>query len=83
MAEHKDQEEINRAEWEDPNNWSTIYFSKRDSRPSVPKRNPKQGWTINFAHPKGARWIYYLMLLFFTLGFIIGAGFGIGFNLTQ
>ncbi len=64
MAEQKDQESINRAEWEDANNWSTIYFSKRDNRPSVPKRNPRHGWTINFAHPKGARWIYYLMLLF-------------------
>ncbi len=83
MAEHKNQEATNRAEWEDPNNWSTIYFSKRDSRPSVPKMNPKHGWTINFGNPKGARWIYYLMLLFFTLGFIIGAGLGVGFVLAQ
>ena len=82
MAEHKDQEAIDRAEWEDPSNWSTIYFSKRDSRLSVPKRNPKHGWTINFAHPKGARWIYYLILLFFSLGLTIGAGLGMGFVLV-
>lgn len=83
MDEHNDQEAINKAEWEDPNNWSTIYFSKRDSRSSVPKKNPKHGWTINFAHPKGARWIYYLMLLFFALGLIIGFGLGVGFELAN
>jgi len=43
------QEEINQAEWENPDNWSTIYFSKKDSGTWVPKRNPKHGWTINFA----------------------------------
>ncbi len=83
MANYKDQKAINQTEWENPDNWSTIYFSKRDSRPSVPKKNPKHGWTINFAHPKGARWIYYLMLLFFILGAIIGAALGVGFALAQ
>ena len=77
MATNKHQEEINQAEWENPNNWSTIYFSKRDTRSSVPKKNPKHGWTINFAHPKGALWIYYLMLFFFALGLVIGVGIGI------
>ena len=80
MKANKDIEAVNQAEWEDPNNWSTIYFSKRDSRPSVPKKNPKHGWTINFGHPKGAPWIYYLLLLFFALGLIIGVGIGIGIN---
>mgnify|MGYP006981144645 CR=1 FL=1 len=83
MAKHKDKEAINQAEWEDSDNWSTIYFSKRDSRSSVPKRNPKLGRTINFAHPKGARWIYYLMLLFFSLGLMIGTGLGAGLVLVQ
>ncbi len=78
MTSYNDQKEINEAEWRNPDNWSTIYFSKRDSRSSVPKRNPKHGWTINFGHPKGARWIYYLIVLFFSLGFIIGMGLGIG-----
>ena len=51
----KKQEEIDQQEWENPDNWSTIYFSKRDSRASVPKKNPKHGWTINFGHPKGLK----------------------------
>ncbi len=82
MEEDKDLETRNKQEWDDSDNWSTIYFSKRDSRSTVPKKNPKHGWTINFGHPKGARWIYYLMLLFFALGFTIGAGLGVGFVLV-
>ncbi len=72
------QNEVNQKEWENPDNWSTIYFSKRDGRATVPKKNPKEGWTINFGHPQGAKWIYYLMLLFFVIGFIVGAGVGFG-----
>ena len=83
MDTQKNQEEINQAEWENPDNWSTIYFSKRDDRASVPKRNPKHGWTINFAHPKEAPWIYYLLLLFFILGTIVGLGVGIGYMATN
>jgi uncharacterized membrane protein len=67
------QEEIDRAEWENPDNWSTIYFSKKDSRSWVPKRNPKHGSTINFGHPSGARWIYYLFLFFLLFGGLLGA----------
>ncbi|MCJ8331468.1 MAG: hypothetical protein HRT89_11610 [Lentisphaeria bacterium] len=69
------QDEINQAEWENPDNWSTIYFSKKDSRAWVPKRNPKHGVTINFGNPKGARWIYYLILIFLILGVVLGAAF--------
>ena len=83
MTAIADQEAINEAEWRNPDNWSTIYFSKRDSRPAVPKKNPKHGWTINFGHPKGARWIYYLLLFFFSLGFIIGMGIGMGLGPLQ
>ena len=76
MTDHRTQDEINQAEWENLNNWSTIYFSKRDSRTWVPKRNPKQGWTINFGDSSGARWIYYIFAMFFLLGCILGVFFG-------
>ena len=50
------QEAINQQEWERPNNWRWLgYSSERDTRLWVPKRNPRLGWTINFAHPAG-RW---------------------------
>jgi uncharacterized membrane protein len=54
--EHQDA--INKQEWERPENWSGwfgTYRSTRDQRLWVPKRNPRLGWTLNFAHP-GARW---------------------------
>lgn len=54
------QEERNRREWENPANWTLpvgIYFSKRDTRWMVPKRNPMLGWTFNLATAKGA-WCY-------------------------
>lgn len=55
------QDEINRAEWENPANWSDtivgIYFSKRDSRVWVPKRIPSWGWTLNLGHPSSAWWL--------------------------
>ena len=73
MTDDKTQDEINQAEWENSNNWSTIYFSKKDLRTSVPKRNPKHGWTINFGSSSGAKWIYYLFVIFFLLGGVIGA----------
>jgi len=70
---NKTQDEVNQVEWNNPNNWSTIYFSKRDSRQWVPKRNPTYGATINFGNPFGSRWIYYLFLLFLMLGAFFGA----------
>ena len=73
MKVSKIQKEINQAEWKNPDNWSTIYFSKKDSRTWVPKRNPKHGNTINFGSRTGSRWIYYLYLLFFVLGGFFGA----------
>lgn len=72
MTDHKTQDEINQAEWGNPDNWSTIYFSKKDSRTWVPKRNPRQGRTINFGNPSGARWVYYFFLVFFVLGCTMG-----------
>ena len=53
------QKEINEQEWLNPENWTKgskwliAYFSHKDSRAVVPKKNPKHGWTINFAKPKG------------------------------
>jgi len=40
MIDNKTQDEINQTEWENPDNWTTIYFSKKDSRPWVPKKIP-------------------------------------------
>ena len=75
MSDSITQNEINQAEWENPDNWSSIYFSKKDSRTLVPKRNPKLGWTINFGSSSGARWIYYFFVIFFLLGSFLAAFF--------
>ena len=51
------QREIDDAEWRNAANWHGgflgVYYSKRDSRSFVPKRNPIMGVTINFARPGG------------------------------
>ncbi len=73
MKTTKAQEEINEAEWGNSSNWSTIYFSKKDSRTCVPKRNLKHGWTINFGSRDGSRWIYYFFLFFMMRGGVFGA----------
>jgi uncharacterized membrane protein len=56
---------IEDAEWANPKNWHggvlNLYFSKRDTRPFVPKRGTVVGGaTINFARPAG-------------IGFMVGA----------
>lgn len=58
--------ERDEAEWRNPANWHGgplgIYFSRRDSRPFVPKRGSQMGGvTINFAHKAG---------IFFLLGIV-------------
>jgi len=75
MTDHTHQDETNQAAWENPDNWTTIYFSKKDSRTWVPKQNPRYGWTINFGNASGAKWIYYLFGLFLLLGIILGVTF--------
>ena len=59
--ERTPQDEVDRAEWENPANWSDsvvgMYFGKKDSRVWVPKRVPTWGWTINLGHPAGAWWL--------------------------
>ena len=62
------QDETNRAEWEDENNWSgpdwaAAYFSKKDSRVWVPKKIPWMGWTINIGRDSGVYWL---------IGFVVG-----------
>ncbi|MFC1834814.1 hypothetical protein ACFL2Q_08785 [Thermodesulfobacteriota bacterium] len=73
------QDEINQAEWENMDNWTSstglaVYFSKKDTRASVPKREPWQGSTLNLGHKSGVRWLYGLFggaILFFNLIWII------------
>jgi uncharacterized membrane protein len=53
------QDQINQAEWENPENWSgprafAAYFSKRDSRTVVPKRLTWMGWTVNLGTTAGS-----------------------------
>ncbi len=56
------QQQINHAQWNDPDNWSgpfnDLYFSKQDSRVWVPRKGPWNGWTMNLAQPRGAMWLY-------------------------
>jgi uncharacterized membrane protein len=62
------QEEINDAEWNNPDNWAGdtwfgVYFSKRDSRSLVPKRDyPELGYTFNLGHPNGVKLLYSLLV---------------------
>jgi len=62
-------EEINQAEWNNPQNWSgpkwcKLYFSRRDTRAWVPKWHQTFGWTINIGNPRGAVWL---------VGVVVGA----------
>ena len=56
------QDEINRREWEDPDNWSgprwlSVYFNRKDTRTWVPKQIPLLGWTINLGKTAGVYWL--------------------------
>ena len=65
------QDSVNEQEWARPENWSRfgIYRSARDMRLWVPKRNPRLGWTLNFAH-RGA-WCAMLVPAIVPLGFLL------------
>jgi len=67
-----DIDQINKSEWENQDNWTSpgFYFSKRDTRWIVPKRNPVLGWTFNLGNKKGA----WAMLLTFLIPIFILAG---------
>jgi len=48
------------AQWEDPANWrlfGSCYYAPRDPRVWVRKREPRFGWTTNFAHPAAWFWV--------------------------
>jgi hypothetical protein len=49
--------------WSDPANWplAGLYYCKGDPRIIVPKRNPRFGWTMNFAHT--STWVALLLLV--------------------
>jgi uncharacterized membrane protein len=68
-------DDIDKSEWENPDNWTSpgFYFSKRDSRWIVPKRNPVLGWTFNLGNKKGA-WamlITFLIPTFIMTGIVV------------
>ena len=57
-----DQQQTNRAEWENPQNWSgpkwlSVYRSRRDTRTWVPKQIPSMGWTVNLGRTAGVVWL--------------------------
>ena len=76
------QDEINKAEWEKEENWTSgpkllsVYFSHKDSRIIVPKNIPYTGWTINLAKPGGVALLICCILgivfyvIFFSIIFI-------------
>lgn len=62
QASSSAQNEINEAEWKNPENWGgpptlAVYFSKRDARVWVPQHKPSIGWTVNLAHTGGILWM--------------------------
>ena len=63
--------EQDETEWRSPENWHGgplgLYYSRRDSRAFVPKRNPAFGATINFARPLGVVWLVGLLVFAATL----------------
>ena len=64
-----DQKEINRAEWENPENWSgpkwlSVYFSKADTRTWVPKQIPVMGATLNLGKRAGVFWLVGFLVSF-------------------
>ena len=52
-SETKPSKETLKQWHEDPAHWKwgAFYYNKKDKRLLPPKRNPKMGWTINFANP--------------------------------
>ena len=74
------QAEINKAEWENSNNWGgpkwlSVYFSKKDQRVWVPTRARKL-WTPNLAHNAGVLWFVgipiALILVLGVITFLVG-----------
>jgi uncharacterized membrane protein len=79
------QEEINQAEWSNPQNWSgpkwcKLYFSRRDTRAWVPKWHKAFGWTINIGNPRGAVWLAGVTI--WAIAFVVFSN-AIALNLLQ
>ena len=71
------QEEINQAEWENPDNWTgpkglRIYFSKKDSRCFVLKQVKGLGPTMNLGKTSGFHWLFFGTLFLVAIAFIAG-----------
>ncbi len=62
-------EEQNNAEWAKEENWSLFYFSKKDTRWIVPKKN-RMGWTFNLGQTKGGLVFLASMILPFLIALI-------------
>jgi len=66
MISKFEQDQINKEEWNNPDNWSgpklmEIYYSKKDSRTWVPKRVP-YGWCQNLGKKSGVAWMWGIMI---------------------
>jgi uncharacterized membrane protein len=65
-------------EWSSRDNWGDgvfgLYFSKRDPRLWVPKRNPRFGWTVNLGHPRGGLVMFGIILMAGLLPAILVTG---------
>ena len=69
--------EINRREWENPDNWTGpktigIYFSKKDSRCFVYKRIKWLGPTFNLGRKSGFYWLFWGTLFLVAAAFMLG-----------
>ena len=64
-------DEGDQADWANPDHWGDgpmgLYFSKRDRRLWVPKRQAGMGWTLNFAHPAAGLWVVALSIILPTI----------------
>lgn len=58
------------AEWQNPDNWRTgHYVAPLDPRIWVRKREPRFGWTFNFAQPMS--WVYLACMLSFPFAVLL------------
>jgi uncharacterized membrane protein len=56
--------ERNDREWNDPVNWKgPFYVAPGDTRPFVPKRGRRRGYTVNFANPLGRTFVLAVVAL--------------------
>ena len=71
------QDELNQAEWENPENWTgppglSIYFSKLDPRCFVPKQLRGCGPTMNLGTTCGFYWLFLSTLVLVAAAFLLG-----------